>query len=197
MATSQTIWIVLRTCATLIPGGSSVPNKPYYNISEVFPYGMPCDMPEDSANYCYTVISVPRVGDQTEEFWNVKIEESGCANESLIVEGWGYDKAGAGELLDKCVMEHVGPIERPNNVNINKRSLFDPNMVTYHSEYMVSKEHSKGPEDVWFWWDIVEVKLEPVKMYDIINAEYEKARVENMKERKRGRWRWRGGAGAS
>jgi hypothetical protein len=195
MATSQTIWIVLRTCATLIPGGSSVPTKPYYNISEVFPYGMPCDMPEDNAN---SVISVPRVGDQTEEFWNVKIEESGCANESLIVKGWGYDKAGAGELLDKCVMEHVGPIERANNVNINKRSLFDPNMVTYHSEYMVSKEHSKGPEDVWFWWDIVEVKLEPVKMYDITNAEYEKARVEDMKvrERERGRWRWRGGAGA-
>jgi hypothetical protein len=99
--------------------------------------------------------------------------------------------------LDKCVMEHVGPIERTNNININKRLLFDPNMITYHSAYMVSKEHSKQPEDEWFWWDIVEVKLEPVKMYDIINAKYEKARVENMKERKRGRWRWRGGAGAS
>jgi hypothetical protein len=142
-------------------------------------------MPEDNANYCYTVISVPRVGDQTEEFWNVKIEESGCANEGLIVEGWGHDKAGAGELLYKSVMEHVCPIERANNINIKERSLFDPSMITYHSEYMVSKEHSEEPEDEWFWWDIVEVKLEPVKTYDIINAEYEKARVEDMKEREK------------
>jgi hypothetical protein len=61
-----------------------------------------------------------------------------------------------------------------------------PIWVTYHSEYMVSKEHSKGPEEEWFWWDIVEAKLESVKMYDITNAEYEKARVEDMKERERG-----------
>jgi hypothetical protein len=86
--------------------------------------------------------------------------------------------------LDKGVTEHIGPIGK-NNTNIQKLERLDPDMNIFHNEYIITKGHSTATDDVWYWWDIMEVKLESLKTYGVRDPEYEKDRVEEMREREK------------
>jgi uncharacterized protein (DUF2235 family) len=182
MATTPTVWIVLKTSATLVPGSEN-PTNPYYNLLDIVPNGMPNDVPEAKANYRYTVSPAPRIGEQTKEVWNVKIEYSGCANDNLEIAGWAYDKSGAGKMLDKGVIDHIGPMEEANNLQSGKLWRIHTDLNTYHSEYVILEEHSTESEDVWYCWDIIEVKLESTKTSEVKDSESENERVEEMKDR--------------
>jgi hypothetical protein len=85
--------------------------------------------------------------------------------------------------LDKGVTEHIGPIGK-NNTNIQNLERLDPDMNIFH-EYIIPKGHSTATDDVWYWWDIMEVKLESLKTYGVGDPEYEKDRVEETREREK------------
>jgi hypothetical protein len=95
---------------------------------------MPDDIPEGKANYLYIIITAPCIGEQIQEVWNVKIEYSGGANDDLKIAGWTFDRAGAGTVLDKGVIEHFGPIEKANNTKIQTSERLGPDMDIFYSE---------------------------------------------------------------
>jgi hypothetical protein len=94
MTAIPTVWILLKTSATLVPG-SDKSTKPYCNLLDVVLNGRPNDITNDEANYRYTTILALRIGKQTKEVWKFKIEYSGCANDDLEIAGWAYDKLDA------------------------------------------------------------------------------------------------------
>jgi hypothetical protein len=122
------------------------PTKTYYNLLDV----VPNDVSEDNANYRCTIIPAPRIGEQTKEVWNVKIEYSGCAKDDLEIAGWAYDKPSAGKMLGEGVVDHIVPIEEANNLKLGIKWQIHTDAGTYHSEYVILEEYSTESEDVWY-----------------------------------------------
>jgi hypothetical protein len=112
--------------------------------------------------------------------WNIKMEFSANANDSFMIAGWTHDKASAGEQLENGVHEHVEPHEQRNNVEVRTSTTRDTDFVVKSSAYVIPEEGLEELE-VWFWWDILEVKLEPLKSYGI--KDWETDRAEDMKDR--------------
>jgi hypothetical protein len=144
---------------------------------------MPDDIREDTANSRYTTIHTPRIGQQTEETWKIKMEFSGNANDGFVIAGWTHNKASAGDMLEKSVREHVEPHEQRNNIKIRTSTVRDADFVVKSCAYVIPEDSLNGSEKMWYWWDIKEVKLEPLKSYGI--QKWEKGRAEDMKDREK------------
>lgn len=64
---------------------------------------------------------------------------------------------------------------------------FRPKLLTTQIKTLESATYSvkEGKEMAWYCWDIMEVKVEPVKQYGVKYPELEKERVEDMERRAR------------
>ena len=183
---SCSVYMIIQSSATLLPGSdSSRPPKPWYQLADVVPKGQPYDYPEDQHNHRYDAIESLREGRQTLEIWNVKIVYGKSAHEDVRITGWAEDAAAAGPMLQRDVDNHINSYGLNNNTTVRISYTHDTEQNTKRCEYVIREQRTQGQENVWYWWDVMEVKLEPVKQYGITNPEWEKDRVEDMEWRRK------------
>lgn len=132
---------------------------------------MPADFPEDNQNHKYATLQVPRQGDATEEQWNIKMEYSKLASQSLEITNWARNKILAGRMLEDSVNAHIAQLGTNKNETITRDGSFNAVTSTYKS--------NNGIEDLWFWWDVIEVPLRPLKSYGVQDPIWEQDRVKD------------------
>jgi hypothetical protein len=166
------VHIIVRSSTTLVP--DSTATKPWFQLCDVGPFGMPDDIPEDHTNHRYDLIYVDRIGHQTQEAWKVKLEFSKCANDNLKILGYAHTAEAAERKLVDSIKEFIGDY----GITSGREGRRDGTVVK-SCEYIRNEEG----EDVWYWWEIVEVKLRPMKTYRVQEPDREKARVLDLQER--------------
>jgi len=178
MATAPAVQIVIKSSATLVPGSdTSAPPRPYRRLADVGPNGLPADFPEDTQNQRYATLQVPRQGEATEEQWNIKMEYSKLANQTLQIMNWAHNKILAGRMLEDGVDAHIAQLGTSKSKTITRDASFNAVTSTYKS--------NNSFEDVWFWWDVIEVPLRPLKSYGVQDPIWEQDRVKDLEARER------------
>jgi hypothetical protein len=178
MTSSPSVYLVIKSSATLVPGcESSTPRRPYSRLADVGPNGMPEDSSEDNQNYRYTTVQVIRGGEHTKEKWNIKIEYSGDANDDVSIVDWAFNKTLAGSKIQEGVETHIATSHSRANTTVTHDELF--NIIS--STYMLHN----GSKSVWYWWDILEITLQPLRSYGVQYPEWEKDRVEDLATREK------------
>jgi hypothetical protein len=133
---------------------------------------------EDATDQRYASILATLFG---REEWRVKIEYRRNGHETLDIIGWYEDAADAGKVLqqeiDKVAERHLH--DTKNELHVKFTSDVHDNSQT--CEYTVPAHDTQ--EQVWLWWDILPVKLEPMEQYGISDPEAEKHRVEDLEWR--------------
>jgi hypothetical protein len=147
MSFPTTTHLIIRASSAPVLGSN--PTKPWYQVCEVHPKGEPSQHPEDTANHCYTTLEIPREGPSTSEMWTVTFESGRSAHEEVVVVDWARGVEDAGRILEKGV-EPLG---------VRRAYTYDSHYQTTACTYVAAARR--------YWWDLVEVELEPLKKYGI------------------------------
>jgi hypothetical protein len=179
MSTNTTVYLLLRLSATYVfSSETSSPQKPWYQLFDTYPANLPPFYPENTTDQCYASILATLLG---REEWHVKIEYRRNGHETLDIVGWCEDAADAGRMLKQETDEVAGRYlyDTKNELHMKSTAVVHDHIQT--CEYIIPAHSDQ--EQVWYWRDIVPVKLEPMKQYGILNPEAEKHRAEDMEWR--------------
>ena len=174
LVASTSAFLILRLSST--PILSTPASKPTYCIFDVFP-GKAVEEVEDNDNQRYVTVAMLREGGFSQK-WNIKIEYRKIASEDVCIMNWEDTPQKAGEKLIAGVDAHVDTVA-PAEVTPSYTNAPD-----YHVKSCTYTLRS--PSSTKYHWEIVEVKLKPVKQYGISDnptSEYERARKEDMDEK--------------
>jgi hypothetical protein len=125
---------------------SSKVEKPWRQLADVGPQGLPSEFREAKINHCYRTISAPRLLRRSREQWNVKVEYVNTNLEPLRIMGYATSRENALKHLETASLADMARHEKRTNFKIQPKYTYNGALAFKACEYKVLE----NSEAQWF-----------------------------------------------
>ncbi|CAO2651639.1 Nn.00g042090.m01.CDS01 [Neocucurbitaria sp. VM-36] len=171
------VYLIIRSCAT------GKPTKPWFRIADTILPGLPELFRYSHNTNKYDEITVRAT--PSGENWNVILEYGNGPNEKVEIYGWYKDKKEADSVIEKKSQEAVEE-GKLNGLAVRPAWAHDKDTTeVYLCSWSVKENRTleNGETEqtkVFYWWQVVQVKLQLREKYNEIDPKKEKERAEYM-----------------